>query len=78
MRKIYNDSKKIKKIKDDVIEKMGWEKLIKYNEFDEGKIQNLVRSTIRPSDTSETKIRDDVISELDRQFLTPLPKRKRK
>lgn len=63
---MYNNPKRIKKVSDDVIEKMGWERLTNFG-LDENTIQNTVRATIRPNDTSEERIFGDVMSQLDRR-----------
>jgi len=63
---MYNNPRKIKKISDDVIEKMGWETLTNFG-INENTIQNTVRATIRPNDTSEMRIFTDVVHQLDRR-----------
>lgn len=70
---MYNNPKRIKKISDDIVEKIGWERLTDYN-ISEREINNLVRADIRPGDISEEKIIDDVVCQLDRMCFS----RKRK
>lgn len=70
-----NDPEKIKRTSNKIIEKMGWLKLTDYN-VSERQINNLVRAM--ENSENENRLVDIVANELDRQFHTPLPKRRKR